>query len=295
MIAAAAGYRALQVADPQGPGPLRCHLLYPAEATASIRRFGHYPVDLATDAPLPRCRLPAVLISHGNGGSPWTHRDLAVDLARHGHWVILPEHAGNCVGDNRLAGSLANLVNRPRQLSRVLDALSGDAALAACMEADDLSVIGHSLGGYTALAAAGALAFAGAHETPDGQRRAVPVQADPRIRRLVLLAPAAGRFDAPGALDALDQPMLIWAAELDTLTPPAEAQMLRRRTAPGQTELHIIPGAGHFSFLSPFPPPLDRPGFAPAQDPPGFDRQALQEPMHQAIRHFLRAGPAGTG
>lgn len=123
MIAAAAGGLSLTVEDPFGPGPIRCHVLYPTDAQASPHRFGHYRPLLAMQAPPPQDVLPQVLISHGNGGTPWTHRDLAIDLARHGHLVILPEHSGNCVGDNRLAGTLDNLVNRPRQLSRVLDAV----------------------------------------------------------------------------------------------------------------------------------------------------------------------------
>ncbi|MHC1480678.1 alpha/beta hydrolase family protein [Frateuria aurantia] len=283
-----AGCISLTVADPQGPGPIRCHVLYPSHAPASLQRFGHYPVELALDAALPATTLPQVLISHGNGGSPWTHRDLAVDLARHGHLVILPEHSGNCVGDNRLAGTLANLVNRPRQLSLALDAVASHPQLSRCLAGPQVAVIGHSLGGYTALAAAGGQPLAGPQETPDGKAQPVPVHADPRITRLVLLAPAAGRFGAPQALAGVHQPILIWAAELDTLTPPSEAEWVQQATASGQTELRIIPGAGHFSFLSPFPAVLDRPGFAPAHDPPGFDRQALQPLMQQAVRQFLR-------
>ena len=296
VIAAAAGSMSLMVDDPSGPGPIRCHVLYPTDAQASPQRFGHYQPLLAMQAPPPQAVLPQIVISHGNGGTPWTHRDLAIDLARHGHLVILPEHSGNCVGDNRLAGTLDNLVHRPRQLSRVLDAVRAHPPLAICAATEEVTVIGHSLGGYTALAAAGGQPVAGPHETPEGRCRPVPVQADPRIRKLVLLAPAAARFAAPGALDTLDQPILIWAAALDTLTPPAEAERVQQATAPGQTRLQIIPGAGHFSFLSPFPAALDRPGFAPAQDPPGFDRLALQEPMQQAIRQFLQIGtPIASG
>ncbi len=290
MIATAAGCRTLTLDDPQGPGPVRCHVLYPSPLAARPRMFGLYPVDLAVDAPLPRAPCPQVLISHGNGGSPWTHRDLAVDLARHGWLVILPEHSGNCVGDNRLAGTLANLVNRPRQLSLALDAVTRVPELRASALGDGVAVIGHSLGGYTALAAAGGRPLAGPHETPDGQIQPVPVQADPRIQRLVLLAPAAARFGAANALSGVSAPILIWAAELDTLTPPAEAEHVRQATAPGQTRLRVVAGAGHFSFLSPFPAPLDRPGFAPAQDPAGFDRRALQPELHAAVRGFLDAG-----
>ncbi len=48
-----------------------------------------------------------------------------------------------------------------------------------------------------------------------------------------------------------------------------------------------IANAGHFSFLSPFPPALTRPDFIPSTDPPGFDREKFHEELPEEIRSFL--------
>lgn len=64
------------------------------------------------------------------------------------------QHPGNCRGDDGLAGTLENLVNRPRHVRLVIDAAFADAALGPRL-GPGVAVVGHSLGGYTALAVAG--------------------------------------------------------------------------------------------------------------------------------------------
>jgi hypothetical protein len=49
----------------------------------------------------------------------------------------------------------------------------------------------------------------------------------------------------------------------------------------------IVPGAGHFSFMSAFPPHMTRPDFPPSQDPPGFDRLTLQPTLHRDVQNFF--------
>ena len=50
----------------------------------------------------------------------------------------------------------------------------------------------------------------------------------------------------------------------------------------------MVPNAGHFSFLAPFPPAMVRPGFLPAEDPPGFDRARFHAELGPEIERFLR-------
>ena len=49
----------------------------------------------------------------------------------------------------------------------------------------------------------------------------------------------------------------------------------------------VVRNAGHYAFLSPFPPEMTHSGFAPSQDPPGFDRARFHEQMYAEIRDFL--------
>jgi predicted dienelactone hydrolase len=156
-------------------------------------------------------------------------------------------------------------------------------------ETAQVGVIGHSIGAYTALAVAGGHPSAFPHEVPDGQARAVNVVRDPRVRALVLLAPASVWFMAEGALGDVDVPILMRTGALDSLAPAIHLQVIMRGIRSSERIDHrVVPGAGHFSFQSPFPPAMVKPEFPPSQDPPGFDRPAYQTVLNAEIEGFLR-------
>jgi predicted dienelactone hydrolase len=197
-----------------------------------------------------------------------------------------------------LAGSAANLANRPRHVRLVLDAVFGDEQLGKRVSAAGAGVIGHSLGGYTALALAGGRPTCFAHESPDGQPHTVPVVPDPRIRALVLLAPATPWLMADGALAEVTVPILMRTGERDDHAPAFHAAIVLHGVADrARVDHRVVPNAGHFSFQSPFPPAMTRPEFPPSQDPPGFDRAAFQPLLHAEVLAFLRAelGAAALG
>jgi predicted dienelactone hydrolase len=283
------GCRALGVMDAAQGARVPVWVLYPSRAPERLEQFGPYPLAVATDAPVEGERLPLVVISHGNNGSPWTYRGMAVHLARAGFVVALLEHPGNSRSDGSLAGTAANLENRPRHVRLVLDAMFEDEHLGKRLSPAGAGVIGHSIGAYTALAVAGGRPSALPQEVPDGQARAVPVVRDPRVRALVLLAPASPWFMGEGALAAVDVPILMRTAELDEHTPTFHADIILRGIPDaGRIDHRVVQGAGHFSFQSPFPPAMTRPEFPPSQDPAGFDRVAFQPVLHAEIEAFLR-------
>jgi predicted dienelactone hydrolase len=270
-------------------------VLYPARAPERPEQFGPYPLAVAIDAPVEGQRLPLIVISHGNNGSPWTYRGMAAHLARAGFVVALPEHPGNSRSDGSLTGTAANLENRPRHVRLALDAVFSDGRLGERLSLAGAGIIGHSIGAYTALAVAGGRPSALPHEVPDGRARAVPVVRDRRVRALVLLAPAAAWFTAEGALADVDIPVLMRTGALDHVTPAIHAEIILRGVpGPGRVDHRVIDGAGHFSFQSPFPPEMTRPDFPPSQDPAGFDRAAFQPVLHAEISTFLRAALGGA-
>ena len=111
---------------------------------------------------------------------------------------------------------------------------------------------------------------------------------NPRVRALVLLAPAVFWFAPPASLAHIRIPILMFSGEHDDITPAGQAEIVRDGVAEGMLEHRVIQGAGHFSFQSVFPLALTRPDFAPSQDPPGFDRAAFQPVLHAEIAAFLR-------
>lgn len=79
------------------------------------------------------------------------------------------------------------------------------------------------------------------------------------------------------------------AAERDPHTPPFHAgTVLAGVPDPSRVEHHVVPNAGYFSFLAPFPPALVRADFPPSQDPPGFDRAAFHARLHADVTAFLQ-------
>jgi pimeloyl-ACP methyl ester carboxylesterase len=270
MGAGFAGSRTLTITDERLGVAFPTWVLYPTEVPARAVRFGPYAAEVSPEAP-PSPSRGAVVISHGSGGSPLLYRVLAVHLARHGYTVALPEHAGNHRGDNTLAESPENLARRPRHVSLVLDA----------MDAGRAAVIGHSMGAYTALAAAGG-------QPRDAAGQPVEVVADARVAALVLLAPVAYWYVMPGSLARVTAPVLLYRGTEDRTAPAWHAQLVQDEVArPDQVRCRAIEGAGHYSFLSPFPPELRRPDFPPSVDPQGFDRERLHEAMNTEILEFL--------
>jgi len=166
--------------------------------------------------------------------------------------------------------------------------------------------VGHSNGGYTALAVAGARpspGAAGAHcrEHPDDARfcgsggaaareaarkvGSLPELRDPRVRSIVLMAPNAAPF-TDDALARVTVPALVYAAEKDDLTRvPYHAERVAK-TLPW-AECVLVKGAGHFSFVTSFPTALKIVAGEGARDPKGFDRDAFHQVMNREIVGFF--------
>ncbi len=264
-----AGSREFVVAG-DAPG-LTALLHYPCLQASRLTPFGPYELDVSVDAALAPGRFPLVVISHGSGGSPLLYRSVSLLLARSGFIVALAKHPGNSLGDNDLAESPLVFRERPRQLIALLNALVQDSTLGGAIATEPITAIGHSLGGYTVLCVAGG-------EPWSRSRQPIPVPHDSRIGALVLMAPACGPFLAPHALDAVSAPILALTAEHDELTPDAEVRAaLAGVPDRSRVTVRTVPNAGHFSFLSPFPGHMHHPGFAPAQDPSGFDREGFHQ------------------
>lgn len=275
-----------------GGAPIPVLALYPTNVEASEQAFGPYSMTVALDAPVAThgpATLPVALISHGNTGSPLTHRGTAMALAQAGFLVLLPEHLGNSRTDASLSGTVELLRVRPQQVVDAFAALHADAQLAPYADATRRVLIGHSIGAYTVLAAAGAQPVNTAYDTPAGPSARLEVANVSGVRGVALLAPAAGWFMPPAQLEGVTAAVLLYRGDMDTVTPGFHADILRTGLT-SVASLHevVVPNAGHFSFQTPFPPHMVTPGFAPATDPPGFDRAAYHEQLNAELVAFAQ-------
>ncbi|MET0322968.1 MAG: alpha/beta fold hydrolase [Duganella sp.] len=299
------GCRLLDVEDRVQQTVIPLALLYPAQGVETAQSFGPYTLDVALDAaPVSapsstpdggQGRYPLVVVSHGNAGTPWAYRELARHLVLAGFVVALPAHPGNTRHNNNRANTAANLANRPRHVTLVIDAAFNDPALGPLLAPGRVAVIGHSIGGYTALAVAGGKPWTGPYERKTHPPQPVPVTPDPRVRALVLLAPATAWF-LPEALRDVRLPILMITGDRDVNTPVGHAHNVLDGVADRSQVVHrVFEGAAHFSFMSKFPPEMTRPEFHPSQDPPGFDRAGIQPQLFADITTFLVRTLCATG
>ncbi|MCK7495223.1 MAG: hypothetical protein MZW92_32090 [Comamonadaceae bacterium] len=63
-------------------------------------------MEVARNAPVAGGGLPLVVVSHGNGGGPQSHADLALALASAGYVVAAPMHTGDNFFDQSAAGQV---------------------------------------------------------------------------------------------------------------------------------------------------------------------------------------------
>lgn len=164
--AAAAPVDVAALPDLTQPGPYATrHLTLTLQDPSRNQRA--YPVDVFLPENLAAVsgQIPIVVVSHGLGDSRTSFLDLE-RIATYGFAVALPEH----IGSNRsqkealLSGLDHDLLNprefldRPLDISFLLDELERTNAsqYQGKLNVQQVAVIGHSFGGYTALALAGA-------------------------------------------------------------------------------------------------------------------------------------------
>jgi len=275
------GSRQMRVTDEAQSVSFPVLVLYPTAVPSVPTAFGPYTLDVSPDAPVAEGQFPLVVVSHGNGGSHLIYREVSTHLVKNGYVVASLEHPGNNRNNNELAGTYKNLVNRPRHVRLTIDAVSSDGQLRGSVQPNNAAIIGHSMGGYTALAVAG-----GTPWSEDRQR--VEVVPDPRVRALVLFAPATPWYQPEDSLRNVTAPILMLIAEHDPYTPRWHADLVLDRV-PDKSKVtcRVVENAGHFSFLSPFPPQMRNASFLPSTDPEGFDREKFHERLAAEVLDFL--------
>ncbi len=158
----------------------------------------------ATPVPGPH---PLVVFSHGRSGLRTSYVMLCEGLAARGLVVAALDHPGDTLLDWMTGTAVDDATNEAQRVADVefvVDALLGDRdVLAPLAEIDErrVAVVGHSYGGFTALAVAGV-------ETPD-----------PRIRGVAGLQPFA-RSLPRAVLGRIAVPTLLVVGERDATCPP---------------------------------------------------------------------------
>lgn len=304
--APAVGMHRLALADPLDDSqPFSAVAFYPAQGKPRSSDVDLYHVEAGKDAPMAAGHFPLIVISHGNGGSPLAHHDLATALARAGFVVLAVLHTGDNYRDQSRAGTVSNLYGRPLQLAAAIDAAESDDLLAAGLDTERVGVIGYSAGGESALILAGAQPAperlrAYCRQWPDDQdacgrggelipdRDDLAAFADPRVGSVMLMAPLGLMFDRKG-LEPVQVPVLIYSGDDDRILQLEQNAGALARRLPSPPDYHLLPGAGHFVFMAPCPEALGAVAPHVCQDAEGVDRAAIHEELgDEAVRFFSR-------
>jgi predicted dienelactone hydrolase len=281
--------------------PLKMTLWYPAEGDPySTSTYVQGPIEFLGYAqkdvpPLAHEKpYPPLIFSHGSGGIRWQSLFLTEHLASQGFVVAAVDHSGNTTFDAILAPEnyeehrVKNYIHRPQDVLRQIAYLEGlnakDAQLAGQIDMEHIGVLGHSFGGYTALAVAGArlnmdslLAWC---DDPAGQameKRARgsicylrhhlemmaelrgyenvpaglwPATTDPRIKAMVAMAPWNGPIFGREGLAGVQVPSLILVGSADPITlPERDAYQIYEHLGARDKALGIFKEGGHFLFV----------------------------------------------
>jgi predicted dienelactone hydrolase len=204
----------------------------PARPNTAFRFAGRAARDARPAAPPGgTARYPLVIVSHGYPGSRLQMSYLTENLASKGYVVVAIDHPESTRADK--AGFASTLLNRPLDDRFVLDSVAAWARpgsghpLADLVDTDRTALVGYSMGGYGALAAAGAgISPAAVAFVPGGalaihQQGTAPHEErrDPRIKAVVALAPwggASGIWNDAG-LAGLRTPTLFIGGDQDDI------------------------------------------------------------------------------
>jgi predicted dienelactone hydrolase len=298
--AAAAGLKFLTVpADASGPA-ITVAAWYPSDDKPSPVALGPFTVLAAQEGKIDGRGLPLVVLSHGRGGSFVAHHDTEERLADAGFVVAALNHPGDTALDKSLFYDLSIYMQRPLDVKRVIDYLTGASPLAATIDTNRIGIYGFSRGGYTALVAIGANPdfslglplCEGRTDKICDQVRAQeypkePLTHDRRIKAAVVADPASTFFKAEG-LSGVTIPVQLWGSEKggDGVEPMTVEAVNTALKAP-----HTFTKAEHtqhFSFVTVCPPQFAEREPVICKDPPGLDRAQFHEQFNDALIKFFR-------
>ena len=306
----------------EGDGAITVY--YPSSSDAQTVKRGPFSFQLAQDGAPRRGNGRLVTISHGSGGSPWVHANLARALVEDGFIVAMPAHRGDNYQDTSTPGP-ESWRRRPIEISHAIDVVGQDPRFRPLLALDKVGMYGMSAGGHTALS------FAGGRWSPasfrqyceshigedfqscvglitrlrgnmlDGPKQALALwviryrfsdstwqsHTDPRVAAIVAAVPYAADFDM-ASLAAPRVPVGLVTAPRDKwLIPQFHGERVLRACAVC-VRIADVPNGGHGALLSPLPPGLTGLVGDLLNDPPGFDRAVLPDIDRKIVEFFRK-------
>lgn len=227
--------------DPFGRGPFSVSVL----STSVEDKFRNRTFPIEVWSPASQGKYPLVVYSHHSGGNRRSATFLCTHLSGHGYVVAALDHSEVIAAElkhnegeskeDRAKLAEAAVANRVPDIRFLLDQMLGNTwESEASIDPAAIGIVGHSFGGWTALAA------------PEVEKR---------IKAVVALAPAGASNPRPGIIRATltfqwgrDVPTLYLVAENDVPLPLDGMYELFHRTA-STKQMAILRRADHLHFI----------------------------------------------
>src|SRR5215470_13716334 len=238
-------------------------------APRAMRRMRRVPAS--ADSSLPRFRRYGI-----------RSRLVGTALAAHGFIVVAVNHPGNNALEAYTVEGYSLMWLRAVDLGAVIDAVLNDKIFGNRINPARIGAAGHSLGGYTVIAAAGGItdparmqAFcrssaadalcAPPPEVSDMRQKSLARLSsdadfrqrysaasnsyrDVRVRAVFAMAPGLGPVFTPESLGKVSIPVAIVSGSADEITPATSGAEALAKVIPHAT-LMLFPHAGHFVFF----------------------------------------------
>ncbi|ALJ39048.1 hypothetical protein D9623_32115 [Azospirillum brasilense] len=299
-------------ADPGTGKSVPILLLYPTRDPVQPIRRGPYHLNVAPEGGPALNSMPLVMMTQGPSRNGLAMVSVALFLARRGMMTAIVTHLGGMepdadsrAGKGDRIGTVPLWPELPLQLRAALDAVLDSSPMGFRVDRQRIGVLGYAAGGHAALAAAGGVADpgrlaqvcaahpdnrslcpAGAKTTVAATPKRLEAATDSRIRSLLLMDPVGALF-GDGALSRVTVPIRLYEAEKGDERGALQVARVRG-LLPRPPEYDLVPGAGHYAFLTPVPASAAARFGATVQDPPGFDRAAFHARLNDEVLDYFR-------
>lgn len=296
----AAGVRLIDIPESSKGKAFKAIVWSPCALAPVETKVGPFSINAVRDCPIEGKKLPLVIISHGYGGSAFSHHDTATELANAGFLVIALNHPSDSALDLSRGGDLSALVERPSDVSRLIDYMVGAFPEASKIDAEQIGMFGFSRGGYTALVIAGANPdFYNAklpcpdseaplcQQVKNSETSHLTVVHDARVKAFVVADPL-NAFPGPATLYNVRSPVQLWASEQGGEGVSLQSVIAIRDNLPIKPDFHLVPNATHYAFLAPCSAEMAARVPQICKDAPNFNRSLFHASFNKSVQEFFR-------
>lgn len=217
---------------------LDINLWYPASRPARELNFSPWIIDAAPGGAPAAGTFPLIILSHSTAGTRFSYHDTASWLAAQGFVVAAPTHPRDSMDNMDDLFTWAQLTGRMENIVSTINIVLKDKDISKSIAKDRIGLVGYGAGGTAALFLGGAVPDCAVwpewREKSDGEtpynrarvRESIDkmcaffpmekMQADKRIKAMVVVAPAYGMLFGPNSFEKFFSPALIVATEKDT-------------------------------------------------------------------------------